>query len=67
MFKRIIPILTLALVLCEAAPTWAASYYTVRLNDPKAVYLDAFGASGDGVADDTDAIQRAINRVQETD
>src|SRR3972149_6902654 len=66
MLKRIIPIFTLALILCGAAPMWAASYYTVRLNDPKAVYLGAFGARGDGVADDTDAIQRAINTVQET-
>jgi sugar lactone lactonase YvrE len=66
MLKHIIPILTLAVVLCGAAPLSAASYYTVRLNDPKAVYLDAFGARGDGVADDTDAIQRAINKVQET-
>ena len=66
MLKRIIPILTLVWILCDAAPLWAASYYTVRLNDPKAVYLDAFGARGDGVADDTDAIQRAINKIQET-
>ena len=66
MLKRFIPILTLAVVLCEAAPLLAASYYTVRLNDPKAVYLDAFGARGDGVADDTDAIQRAIDKIQET-
>ena len=40
--------------------------YTIRLNDPKAVYLDAFGARGDGVADDSDAIQKAIDKVQET-
>ncbi len=47
---------------------WAGSFYTVRLNDRKAVYLTAeqFGAHGDGVADDSDAIQSAINKVQET-
>ncbi len=63
MLKRTI---VLAWILLSAVPAWAASYYTVRLNDPKAVYLDAFGARGDGVADDADAIQHAIDRVQET-
>jgi sugar lactone lactonase YvrE len=38
-----------------AAPLWAASYYTVRLDDPKAVYV----APGDG-----DGIQKAIDQVQ---
>jgi sugar lactone lactonase YvrE len=51
-----------------SAPAWAGSYYTVRPDDPKAVYLSAerFGAHGDGVADDTQAIQNAIDTVQET-
>jgi sugar lactone lactonase YvrE len=50
------------------ASSWAASYYTVRLEDPRAVYLtaDSFPVRGDGLADDTEAIQRAIDRVQET-
>ncbi len=54
--------------LLSAVPVWGASYYTVRLDDPKAVYLtpDKFPVHGDGVADDTDAIQQAVNRVQET-
>ena len=60
------PTIPLACLLLFAAPSWADSYYTVRLDDPRAVYLDAFGARGDGHADDTDAIQRAIDRVQET-
>ena len=57
------------LVLVVAAvPLWAASYYTVRPDDPKAVYLtrEAFSVRGDGMGDDSDAIQQAINRVQET-
>jgi len=57
-------------VLCmfTASPLWAASYYTQRPDDPKAVSLSLGnkGAHGDGVADDSDAIQQAINKVQET-
>ncbi|HOC17893.1 MAG TPA: glycosyl hydrolase family 28-related protein [Vicinamibacterales bacterium] len=64
MSKRIVFI---ACLLAMAAPAVAGtSYYTVRLDDPKAVHLEAFGARGDGVADDSDAIQRAIDRVHET-
>ncbi len=53
--------------LC-AAPLWAASFYTLRPEDPKAIYLSKSdsGLHGDGVGDDTDAIQNAINKVQET-
>jgi hypothetical protein len=54
--------------LLAMASSWGASYYTVRLDDPKAVYLtaDNFPVRGDGLADDTEAIQRAIDKVQET-
>jgi hypothetical protein len=50
------------------ASMWAASYYTVHPDDPKAVYLTSqqFGIRGDGIADDTEAIQKAIDKVQET-
>src|ERR1039457_6777877 len=61
-----------SLIICGAlwlaAPLWGASYYTIRLDDPKAVYLtrDNFSVHGDGTADDSDAIQQAIDKVQET-
>ena len=51
-----------------AFPSGAASFYPTRLDDPKAVYLtqDQFPVRGDGAADDSAAIQAAIDRVQET-
>jgi len=58
--------LAAAFVLVSAAPTRAQSYYTARLEDATAVYLETLGARGDGAADDTAAIQAAIDRVQET-
>src|SRR5262245_13331867 len=49
-------------------PAQTSSFYTRRLDDPRAVYLtsDAFAVNGDGDADDTAAIQAAIDKVQET-
>ncbi len=46
----------------------SSSYYTLRPEDSKAVYLTRNDPSvhGDGVGDDSDAIQQAINKVQET-
>jgi sugar lactone lactonase YvrE len=48
-----------------ALPLWGASYYPVRLQDAKAVYLtkDNFPVHGDGQADDSAAIQSAIDKV----
>lgn len=42
-----------------------ASFYPVRLEDPQAVYLtpEEFPVHADGVADDSDAIQQAIDKV----
>jgi sugar lactone lactonase YvrE len=43
------------------------SYYTARLDDPAAVYLtkDNFPVHADGVADDSAALQSAIDKVEE--
>jgi hypothetical protein len=51
-----------------ARSAFADSFYPLRPDDPRAVYLSdgAFGVKADGVADDADAIQQAIDRVQET-
>ncbi len=65
MLKIILPVIG---VIIAAAPAWTASYYTTRPDDPKAVYLTPgnFVVRGDGIADDSAAIQQAIDRVQET-
>jgi sugar lactone lactonase YvrE len=51
-----------------AFPSSGASVYRMRLDDPKAVYLtkDSFPVRGDGQADDSGALQAAMDRVQET-
>ncbi len=51
--------------ILSAAPVFAASYYTVRLDDPKAVYLPVRNSTADSAADDSDAIQAAIDKAQE--
>ncbi len=52
------------LLLCRAC--LAASVYPDRLDDPAAVYLTAgeFGVHGDGVEDDSAAVQAAIDKLQ---
>jgi len=50
----------LATLLAGASTAFAASTITTRLEDPKAVYLPAPG----GAADDTDAIQAAIDKAE---
>lgn len=63
--RRVLVVLATASL---AVPLWGDSYYTVRLDDPQAVYLtrESFPVHGDGLADDTAAIQQAIDKVQET-
>jgi hypothetical protein len=62
-------LLVLSLILSPSIPLFAgASYYPQRLDDAKAVYLNPrdFSVHADGIADDTDAIQQAIDKEQET-
>jgi hypothetical protein len=56
-----------ALFLCSGTAN-AASFYPVRPADPRAEEFTAaaIGAHADGSGDDSDALQRAIDRVQET-
>jgi hypothetical protein len=57
-----------AALLYFASPLLATSYLTDRLDDPRAVFLtpDKFPVGGDGIVDDSDALQQAIDKVQET-
>src|SRR5712664_1402690 len=58
----------LLVLLLLATPISAQSYYPLRLDDPKAVYLtpENFPVYCDSTTDDTEALQSAINKVQET-
>src|SRR5437899_9381400 len=49
------------LLFSAASVASTASYYTQRLDDPRAVYVASLTGT-----DDTAALQQAINRVQET-
>lgn len=59
---------TLIMASFSAIPLWADSYYRLRPDDPRAVYFtkDRFALHADGEGDDADALQQAIDRVQET-
>ena len=47
---------------------YGSSVYPTRLDDPAAIYLtpEDFHVQGDGKADDSLAVQAAINKLQET-
>ena len=52
-------------VIFFSGSSFGASFYTACPNDPGAVYLtkDNFQVSADGIADDSDAIQEAIDQA----
>ncbi len=58
-------LLLLLAAACAVSPVSAASVFTSRPDDPRAVYLEApsFDARGDGIADDSAAIQAAIDQA----
>ncbi len=49
----------------QPQPTNGRSFYTLRPDDLSAVSVEAFGAVGDGITNDTEAIQAAIDAVSE--
>jgi sugar lactone lactonase YvrE len=55
-------------LLLSASPVAAQSIFSTRLDDPAAVYLDAraFGVQGDGIADDSDPLQAAVDKAAGT-
>src|SRR3974390_618269 len=58
----------LAVLLYPLSALASDSYFPERLDDAKAVYLtpDKFPVHSDGIADDSDALQQAIDKIQET-
>ena len=67
MTRRHHPLL-LVLMLGMSSPSLAASVFTVRPDDPAAVYLTSpdFAVRGDGLADDTAALQAAVDKAAAT-
>jgi hypothetical protein len=59
-------LLAAMLLLGISAPALAASVFTTKPDDPKAVILTAreFGAQGDGKGDDSAAIQAALDKAE---
>lgn len=62
-------LLALAILLgCSQKLLASTSIFTEKPDDASAVYLtpDVFPVHGDGIADDSEALQQAINKIQET-
>ncbi|MBI5769306.1 MAG: SMP-30/gluconolactonase/LRE family protein [Verrucomicrobia bacterium] len=61
-------VVAFALAAPFSAGLLAQSFFPQRPDDPRAVDFttEAFGAHADGAGDDADALQAAVNRVQET-
>lgn len=66
--KTILPCLFFIAIIMPPCPLIGASYYSLRLDDPKAVYLtqQEFPVHGDGTGDDSAALQQAIDKVAAT-
>ena len=64
--KQFLSVVFTLLAAAGAATLYADSVYPQRPEDPQAVYLtrDQFDVHADGIGDDAEALQQAINRVQ---
>jgi sugar lactone lactonase YvrE len=63
--KHFLSLCFLASIVLAPGLLYGASFYTTRLDDPAAVYLAKaqFPVQGDGVGDDSAALQQAIDKV----
>ena len=63
--KLILMWLFFAGIILSFGPSYGASFYPERLDDPAAVYLtpEGFPVHGDGVGDDSAGLQQAIDKV----
>lgn len=65
--KSILILSTLFNVIFSSDLLTGKSFYTTRLDDPQAVYLtkEDFSVHADGIGDDTEVLQAAIDKVSE--